>query len=309
MMDFRTTLEGAGLRPRDIVADGKIRRCKTDTHPAKRNGWYVLHPGHGLQPSHGAWGDWASGGGEALGRWTEEAGMSRALPTQAQIEARTRARADERAARLAAMRAARDFWRWSSPLRRPHQYLADKGLSMLGCTELRTWRDKLVAPVWHGEWLISVQTISAEGLKRFWPGAPVKSGCMVLERKGAPVTAFCEGLATGLAVFQSVRQVRVVVCFDAGNLLPVVQRLKPAGSVVIAADNDWQTNERRGFNPGLEKARSAAELIGCGVAYPSGIDGSDWADYIKELGSGAARRCEREILARSKYVHAMEAGP
>lgn len=309
MMDFRTAMESAGLRPRDIVADGKIRRCKTETHPGKRNGWYVLHPGHGMQPCRGAWGDWASGSGEPTGHWTEESGSNRRPPTQAQIEARQRARAAERAARLAAMRAARDFWRECQPVRRPPQYLHDKGLSMLGCSGLRMWRDKLVAPVFQDRWLVSVQTISAEGIKRFWPGAPVKGGCMVLERPAAPVTALCEGLATGLAVFQSARQVRVVVCFDAGNLLPVVQRIRPSGSVVIAADNDWGTQERRGFNPGLEKARAAAELIGCGVAYPEGIDGTDWADWLKETGAAGPKRMERLILAKARYVHAMEAGP
>lgn len=125
-----------------------------------------------------------------------------------------------------------------------------------------------MVPVWHGDWLISVQTIGLDGVKRFWPGAPVKGGCVVLDRPRAAVTVLCEGLATGLALFQSMRQARVVVAFDAGNLLPVVDRLKPTGSVVIAADNDHATLAKRGFNPGLDKARNAAELIGCGVAYP-----------------------------------------
>jgi putative DNA primase/helicase len=104
-----------------------------------------------------------------------------------------------------------------------------------------------------------------------------------------------------------VRQARVIVAFDAGNLLAVVDRIKPAGSVVIAADNDHGTQAKRGVNPGLEKARNAADLIGCGVAYPQGIEGSDFADMLKELGEGAARRLERAVLAQARYV--MAAGP
>jgi putative DNA primase/helicase len=98
------------------------------------------------------------------------------------------------------------------------------------------------------------------------------------------------------------RQARVIVAFDAGNLLPVVERLKPNGSVVIAADNDHGTQAKRGMNPGIEKARNAAELIGCGVAYPTGIEGSDWADFAKEVGEGANRKIERLILAQARYV-------
>jgi putative DNA primase/helicase len=92
------------------------------------------------------------------------------------------------------------------------------------------------------------------------------------------------------------------VCFDAGNLLPVVQRLKPTGSVCIAADNDHKTLAKRGFNPGVEKATNAANLIGCGVAYPQGIEGSDWADALLQWGQRASKRIEREILAKARYV-------
>ena len=95
---------------------------------------------------------------------------------------------------------------------------------------------------------------------------------------------------------------QVVVCFDAGNLLPVVQRIKPTGSVVMAADNDIGTQAKRGFNPGLEKATNAAELIGAGVAYPRGIEGTDWADFLAQVGEGAARKAERLILGQAKYV-------
>ena len=123
-----------------------------------------------------------------------------------------------------------------------------------------------------------------------------------ITRERAAVTGLCEGLATGLAVYQCVRNATVIVCFDAGNLLPVVQELRPTGNVILAADNDIGTLARRGFNPGLDKARNAAELIGAGVAWPDGIDGTDYADMLRELGPAGARRIERSILGASKYV-------
>jgi putative DNA primase/helicase len=200
------------------------------------------------------------------------------------------------------MRSARAFWQRARPLNRLHPYVDRKGLAALGCAGLRQHDGLLVVPVWHGQWLISVQTITPDGEKRFWPGAPVKAGAYVIERQRAAVTAVVEGLATGLAVFQAVRQARVIVAFDAGNLLPVVDRIRPSGSVVLCADNDWGTQAKRGVNPGIDKARNAAQLIGAGVAWPDGIEGTDFADYLKEVGEGAARKVERLILAQSRYV-------
>lgn len=303
-MRFEDALRLAGLHPREIVADGRIRRCPTESKPGKRNGWYCLHP-----DGHGVYGDWTSGGGEALGHWRDERAQADPVAV-ARMQARAASQRErERRERVQAMRSARLFWHRASPTSRLHPYLQRKSLSALGTNGLREHDGLLVVPVWHGAWIISVQTIHPDGTKRFWPGAPVKGGSFTIDRRGSAVTVICEGLATGLAVYQSVRQARVIVAFDAGNLLPVVQAAQPSGSVVIAADNDWKTHARRGMNPGVEKARNAAELIGCGVAYPQDIEGSDWADAAQEYGQGAGRRIERLILAQVRYVDGRERVP
>lgn len=295
-MRFEQALTLAGLRPRDVVADGRWRRCATDDKPMKRNGSYKLAVGG----ARGWWRNWALD--SDLNVWDDDT----SVPVRKVDEAAMRARRDrDRAGRIVAMRRAREYWRRARPLNRPHPYLEQKGLSPFGCAGLREHDGLLVVPVWHGEWIISVQTIHPDGTKRFAAGAPVKAGCYVIEREHAAVTAFAEGLATGLAVFQAMRQARVVVCFDAGNLLPVVQRLRPRGTVVIAADNDHATAARLGFNPGREKAQQAATLIGCGVAWPEGIVGTDWADAAKEWGRPQSdRRIERLILKGARYVEA-----
>lgn len=290
-MRFEQALIVAGLIPREIVADGRWRRCATQDKPRKRNGAYKL----AIDGSIGFWRNWAVDDGPQV--WRDD---SEIRPID---ESRLRAaRERERLQRIEAMRAARAFWHGAKPMVKRHPYLERKRLSALGCAGLRVHRDLLVVPVWHGEWVVSVQTINEAGEKRFWPGAPVKAGAFIMERPAAALTAVCEGLATGLAVYQSVRQARVVVAFDAGNLLPVVQRLKPAGSVVICADNDHATEARIGINPGIEKARNAAEIIGCGVAYPTGIEGTDWADALLEFGDMPQRKMERQILAQARYV-------
>lgn len=294
-MSFEMALLSSGLRPRHIVADGRVHRCPTESHPHKRNGWFSLHP-----DGHGVFGDWASGSGAPIGTYKDETAAARIDPL---LEARmARRREQERNDRVAAMRRARLIWAKAAPLRQAHPYLANKGLSMLGCDGLRLAGGCLLVPVMLDHGLISLQSITGTGEKKFYPGAPVKAGAFVLARPRAAVTAICEGLATGLAVYQCVRQATVVVAFDCGNLLSVIQRIKPTGSVVIAADNDWRTQAARGFNPGLDKARNAAELIGCGVAFPEDIDGADWDDARRQFGDGAAKRIERLILAKAKYV-------
>lgn len=298
MSDFRTALQAAGLLPRDVVPDSKWRRCPTDDKPRKKNGAYLL-TADGRQ---GYWKNYATDLG--WNRWSGEGAVQVDPAAHARWLREQRQR--ERQARIEAMRGARVFWDHCRPMAPLHPYLERKGLAALGCAGLRQHSGRLIVPVFFRGSLISVQRITADGDKRFWPGAPVKAGSLVLERPRAAVTCVVEGLATGLAVFQSVRSSRVIVAFDAGNLLPALQELQPTGSVVICGDNDFRTGERRGVNPGRVKAQEVAELLGCGVALPEGVEGgssgSDWADALKEWGDTARRRIEREVLAKARLV-------
>lgn len=291
-MDFSTALRAAGLRPRDIVPDGKWRRCSTDDKPTKRNGAFILHP-----DGRGYFRNWATD--DAVSSWSDGS-ATRAAPVDPAIAERRRQQ--DRAYRLQAIKSARAFWERAKPCRLLHAYLDRKGLSALGTIGLRELDGLLVVPVmWKGR-VVSVQTIAADGTKRFWPGAPVKGGHHEIARQRPALTVVCEGLATGLAIYQCVRNATVIVAFDAGNLLPVVQELKPHGNVILAGDNDHGTQARRGMNPGIEKAKNAADLIGAGVVWPEGIGGTDFADALVEYGPTGARRIERLILGASKYV-------
>ncbi len=291
-MTFDQALRSSGLRPREIVADGKWRRCATDDKPSRRNGAYILHP-----DGRGYWRNWALDDG--LNAWRDDDATRAATVDPAKAE---RQRQQARADRIQAIRRARAQWQEARPCRLLHPYIEHKGLSALGTVGLRELDGWLVVPVmWRGS-VISVQRIHPDGTKRFATGAPVKGGHHAITRPRPALTVICEGLATGLAIFQCVRSAEVIVAFDAGNLLPVVQELKPAGNVIVAADNDYGTLARRGVNPGIDKARNAAELIGAGVVWPVGIDGTDFADMLKELGPTGARRIERLILGASKYV-------
>jgi len=303
---FLLAMQTSGLRPRDIVADGRWRRCATDDHPRKKNGAYILYP-----DGRGFWRNWATE--SDLNAWRDDQRMRTASPLDLKrIEAM---REREREERRRGIEFARKLWAAAARYR-GHPYISGKHLTNEGCAGLRVWRgsvwidddtkladDWLIVPMWLGDKLLNVQRISSCGRhKRFVKGCPKQGAAYLLERPGAALTAVVEGLATGLAVYQSVRHARVAVAFDAGNLAPVTSRLGLSGSVVFAADNDHRTEARGLGNPGIQKASQAAESIGAGVAWPEGIEGSDWADVIAEHGDQAKKRIERQLLAKAKYV-------
>lgn len=311
MSEFRNVLEAAGLLPGDIVPDGKRRRCPTHDKPKRRNGQYSLLP----DQATGFWRNFADGLGWQVWR---DGGAAIAQANPDLLRAR---REEARRARVNNIMAARALWSQATRYE-AHPYITSKGLGPQGTQFLRLWRGPirventsedgksfwkpvedtwLAVPIYWNDRLVNVQRIGSSGLKRQMKGW-VPGGSLLLARPTWSVTVIVEGLATGLAVFQSMRSARVLVAFFADNLLPAVQLLKPTGNVVFAADNDHATMQRRGFNPGVDKARNAAELIGAGVAFPVGIEGSDWADAAKEWGSLSGPRIEREILAGARYV-------
>ena len=276
-MDFRAQLEAIGFMPSTVEPDGKWHRCKTVDHPKKRNGAYRLATCGtiGFYQNHAT----------DVDVTTWRIGSETARPDPMISQARMRAAMAQRwAETVKATEDARAYWRACKPLRHGHPYLAEKLLTMQGCAGLRVDDDGwLIVPVEIDGAIVSLQRIAPDGSKRFWSGASVKGGCYVVGAPRAAMTALVEGLATGLAVFQSVPNCRVIVAFDCGNMDQVAKRLNIAGLSVVAADNDHATEARIGKNPGLVHGRAAAELIGCGIAWPEGIAGTDYADMLKEL--------------------------
>ncbi|MEO6960162.1 MAG: toprim domain-containing protein [Burkholderiaceae bacterium] len=300
MHDLHATLTAYGLRPRALVS-GKWIRCATDDHPKKRNGAYRISDDGRM-----AWfKNWATDADFNI--WNADGALSpaKALQAKADTDAARRREAEYRKTCITACRA---YWSRLPMLRGVHPYLAAKQLDMLGCGQLRTDGELLAVPVMRDGQIMSVQTIAADGQKRFRTGCPVKGGVFVLERTGASLTCFVEGLATGLAVFSSLKQSRVVVCFDSGNLIEVAAHFQGNGLGIVCADNDHETARRIGTNPGLDAARKAANALGCGIAYPDGINGSDWADAIVER-EDARRWIARQILMKAKPFKFAEAVP
>ena len=290
-MSFYTALIGAGLLPRDVIADGKWHRCPTVDKPKKKNGAYLL----AIDGCRGWFKNFATD--VDFNVWAEDRALTQAEKRKYIAQARD-IEAKERARRIEAMKAMRAHWQQLHQLRGTHPYLEDKGLSLHGCQGLRVDGDRLVIPMLRSGYLQSLQTITPAGEKKYRAGCPVQGATFEIVRPGATLTCFAEGFATGLAVFQSVSDARVVVCFDAGNLVRVAEAAKPQGLTVVCADNDWHGS----VNTGVEKGQKAAELMRCGVSYPKDIEGTDWADALKEWGSAA--RVRVEVMRGARFVAA-----
>ena len=115
------------------------------------------------------------------------------------------------------------------------------------------------------------------------------------EHDGRKVFVLSEGYATCASIHEATGHC-VLVCFDAGNLMPVataIRERQPDAIILLAADND-QFNKRKDgtqYNPGVEAANKAdAEVKGL-VAVPqfASLDGqpTDFNDLACREGSDA----------------------
>lgn len=274
MIDFLQFVQANGVMVPDTFVPGRWIRCKTVSHPRKRNGsikladdglvgWcqdYAVH----AEPIM-----WRSTDAEAMA-----APIDRALIARRQVE--------RRAALVEATRGARAYYERCTPLRDSHPYLIEKGLGVAGCVGLRVDHEgSLVVPMLYNGKVLSLQRISPDGTKKFHFGATTKCAYYAIERPRATLTVLAEGFATGLTVFNAVPNCRVMVAFNAGNLPVVAERMDRFAMGVVCADNDWETAARIGRNPGMDAARAAADLLGVGVAAPD-CKGTDWNDYAME---------------------------
>lgn len=274
MSTFQQFAEANGIIWPTTFTPGRWIRCKTVNHPRKKNGSIKLAD-DGLV----GWCKDYAVHEDAL-EWRPGDGVAAAAPiSRAEIERRQAVR---RAELRAATHAARAYYDACAPLRDGHQYLIDKGLGVAGCVGLRVdAKGWLVIPMLYNGKVLSLQRISPDGEKKFHAGATTKYAYYAIERPGAAITVLVEGFATGLTIFQAIPNCRVIVGFNASNLVLVAERMERTGMGVVCADNDHETAQRIGRNPGLDAARAAAEVLGVGMAFPT-CEGTDWNDYVME---------------------------
>ena len=289
---FQTTLAEAGLEPGEIIADGRLHRCPVAGKPHGQDGAYCLHLD---APASGFWQNWRAG---TFGKWTAKGDRDmspaerEALRRRAEADRKARQREQDRRHAEAADRA-RSILAAAPACPKDHAYLTRKGIPPLGGVRLGT-DGALLLPLEdeRGE-VQGLQRITPDGAKRFLSGTK-KAGSFAVIPAVIPGDSgrlfLVEGYATGASVHLATGGT-VLVCLDCGNLMAVARiarRRYPKRKIVIAGDNDHGTEG----NPGLTKAREAAQAIGGLLAVPSfspGEPGTDWNDLHTAKGLDAVR--------------------
>lgn len=290
---FHDAMCRAGITPSNrsaVAADGKLHRFHVDgDKPRTRNGWCVLYA-DGLPA--GEFGTWRDGG--ASHTWHAAGARDLSASEQAELRARLKAaseaRTKEREAEQAKARAKADtLWQQAGRVSASHAYIKRKGIKPYGIRQLR---DQLLVPLRDTSGTLhGLQFIQPKGDKKFGTGTAKAGRYHSIGRPTARgVLGIVEGFATGATVHELTGW-PVAVAFDAGNLKPVAQALRakfPDARLLILADNDHTT----AGNPGMTKAREAAEVVDAAVVAPrfnADEPGSDWNDYAAAQGAEAAR--------------------
>lgn len=272
--DFRKEMAASGLDyTGDINPDGKLHRVKfcDDKEPA---GWYVLYPPDPIPA--GSFGCWKrrvkmtvclKNGRVELSaeEWKKiKARFAEAERLRAEDEAERHRRARERANAM---------FQAGNIATQAHPYLAKKHTPC--CGDMVEGLDgELILPLRDVEGVIhSVQTIDADGEKRFLSGGRVQ-GCFYIinHRLDCPLV-ICEGYATGATIFEATGWA-VIAAMNCGNLQAVAKAFRekfPDKPIIIAADNDERLLPADDPHPerGLAKAREAAKAVKGAVAIPT----------------------------------------
>lgn len=299
---------GIHVNPQDLVADGKLRHATPDgERPRSKKLAYILHDDDRPVGWFEHYPTAQKGSirlGEAKPMTDAERAESRRRWAQqrAQEEAAQAARYDARAEYAARL--------WGSAVAvNRHPYLDAKGIASPGSvrivealpmgeflddpTRKDVERGVLLVPVYSGPGRIrSLQAIT-RGLAKLNLGGGQQGGCYHPIKGTDPSRVLvCEGYATGAALAAATGH--SVVCAMSAKNLPAVARLvaqqAKGREVVICADNDHGTQERIGRNPGIDSGREAAEAIGARVVWPTGCEGTDWDDWLREGGEPAELR-------------------
>jgi putative DNA primase/helicase len=261
---FRLAIAAAGLTPPDhIEPDGVIHRFSTSGRRGDDSGWYALHLDGVPAGSFGCWREglqstWCSKAENTLTPAEREAHRTRVKAMQAQREAEQVQRQQE------ASQTATARWNAATPATE-HPYLSRKGIQPHGT---RTEGEVLLIPMRDtASALHSLEIISPNGEKWRHAGGRVTGCYHGIGKPVANTLIVCEGFATGATVHEATGHA-VAVAFNAGNLGPVAGALRikyPRLKIILASDDDWQTEG----NPGLSKAREAASAVDGWLAVPT----------------------------------------
>ncbi len=276
---FSNAMTERGLAcPYPLIADAKIHRYQIPGDKSgSKNGWYEFYEDGNPTVVFGSW--------KTGEKYTESTKNPKDLSPLEQQQHRRRVaqalqEAEQERQRIqneAALQA-RVIWNQAIPAPGDFPYLTKKQIKPHGS---RLYHGRLVIPLIDAVGtIISLQFIAKDGRKQFHTGGSLVGNFFPM---GEPesVVYLVEGFSTGATIYE-VCGLPVVVAFTPGNLKPVALHLRqkyPKSRIILAADNDTFTTG----NPGLTKAKEAAEAVNGIVVFPTfkeqGTNGDPPSDF------------------------------
>ncbi|SMC74722.1 Toprim domain-containing protein [Desulfocicer vacuolatum DSM 3385] len=309
IQDIIRDLQAEGQRhginiPGDLIP-GKITRFG----PKKKH-WCVFHQNQNgtAGASFGDWSTgfkstWFSGGG------SNGSGMSPEDQAKIQLhleQVRQQADLERAEAQRQAAMDAKEWYDKTLPAT-THPYLDKKQIQSHNAN-ISDDGTVLLIPAWdiNGNFA-TLQKIflDADGVmqKRYYTDGKAKEVFNVLGNvQNSDITYLVEGFATGATVHECTDKA-VVVCFTASNLMDVAayfQEQFPDKKFVIAADNDIETEQKTGKNPGRLAAQAVSEKLGIGVAHCT--VNSDFNDLSCLHGPKAVRNILQCVVGEKEKI-------
>ena len=309
---FSEFMQELGVIPHEplyFIADGHIHRFRTQEDDAgQTSGAYILHddniPAGYIQ-------DWRKQVKEKWSLKVEGKGNKRKFDSKAFTEEALK-RQQEREKKLQSQ------YNEKAELARAHfEQLPDSSIHSydknfhpyVKAKNILPWNARLnkdtnalTIPLYDIEGNIrSLQWIYADGKKKFFPGATTKAVfCNIYDSfiKDGDLILIGEGFATMSKVYELTHKPSIAA-MSAGNLQPVAAAFRekyPNSTILIMADNDIATEQKAGYNPGLDAANDLIDLnIANAVVAPEfqpGVDDdcSDWDDYALKYGDWTAKK-------------------
>lgn len=311
--NLKNEFHNAGLMVDSPILDGTIKRCGTTEKPKGKDGWYIGWSKliGGKDCISCAIGDWAKSDNASITykSWKDHhfshADLTAIDEHQEQLKKKIAAEKAKRH-KEAAKKANQDWLSLSET--GSSGYLASKGVKAHGIRYGHDEKegDYIAVPIrGHDGEIKGLQLIYDNPLsydptrnKTFSSGVE-KKGNFHLIGTVSPIAPLCfaEGYATAASVHEATGY-PVIVCFDAGNIKPVVEawrKTNPQHNFIVCADNDqWKDK-----NTGIEAATDAAKAHGCFLAIPdfTGFDVGNKPTDFNDLHKLAGLEHLKAVLA------------
>lgn len=258
LQDVIAQLQSNHLRVENPIIDGQIHRCKTDIDKKKDRGWYVLfemHRDNGDNLITGSYGYWQGNenntnnielSGVEISKDEQKLIKARMSEARKQQEAETKARQEKAAAECetiwnAAKGEGENDYFQAKQIQAHGLRFTDEGTALIPMCDV-AGRIRSLQYIYdsHSEFVKSKKRN-----KDFHYGGGKKGFHHLIGGIPSTVLLVAEGYATAATLYEATN-LPVAVCFDAGNIAPVVEAFRKRYwhkiNILICADNDDLAN-------------------------------------------------------------------